>query len=90
MGLSLGDFLDLTPVSFLQAKSEFLKHQELSERSMWERARWMAFRIACPPQPAKGTKFLKITDFIRFPWEPVPAQKKSTKERFEYLKHKWN
>jgi hypothetical protein len=73
MGLGLGDFLDLTPFAWMGIKNRFLQYSAKADQERWEMTRWLAFRIACPPEPKTKGGRIGVTDFIRFPWEDQHA-----------------
>lgn len=91
MGLNLDDFLDLTPLDFLEAKASFVEYNESNEQKKWERIRWLAFHIAAPPKGVGG--MLRISDFGTFPWEKDETPEidlKQRKKRAEDIRDKWN
>lgn len=88
MGLSLDDFLDLTPSQFLKVLTAWSEHEEVKEKSSWERARYMAYAMVIPHLDRKKRNTPQTV--FPLPWDkkPQPA-KPSTRERFEELKRKW-
>jgi hypothetical protein len=79
MGLALDDFLELTPFEYMEVKTEYNEHQNDIFRNEWEKSRWLAFRMAYPPDP-NGRKKVKVTDFVVFPWEREEVEKAQPKK----------
>jgi hypothetical protein len=87
LGISLDDFLDLSPSEFSEAYESWLEVEKIRDRNEWDRARWTVFKTLCPPEKKRITIF----DIESFEWDPKMAVKKappSTKERFEEMKKK--
>jgi hypothetical protein len=88
MGLSLDDFLDLTPSQFIDILIEWSKHEEEKYKSQWEQTRFLGY-ITVLPHLEKNKKHSPQSLFP-MPWDKKPEQPKpSTRERFEEVKRKW-
>lgn len=86
LGMSLEDFLDISPFEFSEIHASWLELQEHREHNEWDRARWSIFKTLCPPDK----KSITIYDIQDFEWDP--QQKKapiSTRERFDELTQKY-
>jgi hypothetical protein len=88
MGLSLDDFLDLTPFQFTRMIKAWGEQNELREKVRWEQARYLAYAMVIPHLDSKKPNTPQSV--FPLPWDkkPEPA-KQSSKERFEELKRKW-
>jgi hypothetical protein len=88
MGLSLDDFLDLTPSQFIDILIEWSKHEEEKYKNEWEQTRLILYVTALPhlKDPEKHT----LQSLFPMRWDKKPVQPKpSTRERFEEVKRKW-
>jgi hypothetical protein len=91
VGLSLGDYLDMTPAQFAKAYEKFIektqKDREFTELVNWQVARWQVWRTLCPPPGEE----LSVVDLLELPGDRPEAKagNKSTKKRFEELAKKW-
>lgn len=95
MGMSVEDYLALTPSQFAGAYKRFLEKVE-SDRShtemlSWQVARWQVFRTLCPPRKQKITVF----DLLQLPGdEAFRSSKKKNRPprdetRFRKLAEMW-
>jgi len=85
MGMSVEDYLALTPSQFAGAYKLFLEKIESdrnhAEMLSWQVARWHVFRSLCPPDKKKITVF----DLLQLPGDEAfrASKKKKTPPRDE-------
>ena len=79
-GLSLQEFLQLTPVEFGQMLSQVLKLKEQEVRTLWEIARFQAW-LSVTPHLKKGSAPKSPDKLVKFDWE-----RKVDKEELEDLR----
>lgn len=84
VGLSLGDFCQLTPDELAEIVRQWRDRDTYAYRDRWEQARLIG-QCALAPYSKKG---VKATDIIRFAWD---AEKKKmvqsvTRDDFERLR----
>ena len=92
LGISLDDFLDMTPDEFVQAYNCRIKHELSTQREILELLRLNAYVTAMPntkrPRPT-------IEKFWPFEWDKSNEKegevydREAGKERFNELKNKW-
>ena len=95
MGMSLEDYLGLTPYQFGKAYELFIQRikrdREYTTNEMWQVARWQVFRMLCPPKQKRITIF----DLIELPGDAdlkklkEANEPKKDQDRFRKLKDKW-
>lgn len=83
------DFYDLTPREFFNKLAGFYVLEQSRQREAWERERLTWLHIV------NWSGFVKTrqtpTDLMRFPWDAEEKPKPiMTRDRFEYLKNKYN
>jgi len=91
MGLSLNDFMDLTPFQFSEIYNRWRKKKEEEEKESWDRTRYLAF-AAVLPHLKREIEHTPQSVFP-LPWDKkspqAPPAPPSTRRRFEELKKKW-
>ena len=94
MGISFGDFLEMTPDEFDAAYEAWLSRQEALMHERWEQCRWICFYTIRP----YGKKSLRPKDVMKFGWDDKAAgvpkkdtvlDKKKHHEEFERLLELW-
>lgn len=94
LGLSLDDWMDITPDEFVQAYNAYIEHtgkqQQVESERGWERTRAVAYQIALPYMK----EHMAMKEWWPFGWD-VPDEKpkydrNKNQKRFERLKQMWN
>lgn len=93
MGLSVNEWLNLTPVEFDAVWQAWNTAAENEFKARWEQTRTIAYTIA--RQNDVKNKIPTPVRFMPFPWDaekqskPVTLTREEQEARFRYLAEKW-